>query len=85
MWSLQAGGLYIQVVFGAGLTAYICVASKIKLINKKIFSNIYNGPCILRPPIQSEKCGLKLKVVLRLKDIYIESIRKVSTMGTGQS
>ncbi len=25
----------------------------------------YNGPCNLRPPIQPEKNGLKLKVVLK--------------------
>ncbi len=26
---------------------------------------IYSGPCILRPPIQPEKYGLKLKMVLK--------------------
>ncbi len=40
---------------------------------------IYNGHCILGPCIQSEKeqQGLKLKVhvVLKLRDIYIESVK----------
>ncbi len=31
---------------------------------------IYNDPCILWPPIQPEKCGLSLKVVLKWRDIY---------------
>ena len=35
-------------------------------------------PCILRPPFQPEKYGLKLKVVLKWRDIYIETIRIVS-------
>ncbi len=37
----------------------------------------YSGPCILRPPIEPEKYFLKLKVhvVLKLRDNYIESIR----------
>ena len=34
----------------------------------------YRGPCILRPP---EKYGLKLKVVLKWRDIYIDNIRIV--------
>ena len=42
--------------------------------------NIYRGPCILRLPMQSEKCGVKLKVVLKRRDIYIEYIRIVSLM-----
>ena len=32
---------------------------------------------MLRPPLQPEKYGLKLKVVLKWKDIYIENIRIV--------
>ncbi len=39
---------------------------------------VYPGPCILRPPIQPEKCALKLKVVLKWRDIYTEQIRVVS-------
>ncbi len=31
----------------------------------------YRGPCILRP-ILSEKCGLKFKVVLKWRNIYLE-------------
>ena len=38
----------------------------------------YNGPCILRPPIQPEKCGLILKVVLIWRDISIEIIKLVA-------
>ncbi len=38
----------------------------------------YSGPCILRPPVQPTKCGLKLKVVLKRRDIYIGNIRVVS-------
>ncbi len=34
--------------------------------------NQYSGPWILRPPIQPVKCGLKLKLVLKWKDIYTE-------------
>ncbi len=34
----------------------------------------YSGPCILRPPLHSEKYGLKLKTVLKWKDKYIENI-----------
>ncbi len=30
-------------------------------------------PCILRLPIQPENCGLKLKMVLNLRNIYIEN------------
>ncbi len=38
----------------------------------------YSGPCILRPPLQPEKYGLKLKVVLKWRDVYTENIRMVS-------
>ncbi len=38
----------------------------------------YSGPCDLRPPIQPEKYGLKLKVVLKYRDIYTENIQVVS-------
>ncbi len=31
---------------------------------------IYHHPCILRPPVQPEKNGLKLKVVLKWKDVF---------------
>ncbi len=30
-----------------------------------------SGPCILGPPLQPEKYGLKLKAVLKWRDIYI--------------
>ncbi len=40
----------------------------------------YSAPCILRPPIQPEECGLKLKVVFEWRDIYIENIGVVSLM-----
>ncbi len=35
----------------------------------------YSGPYTLRPPIQPEKCSLKLKVVLKWGDIKTENIR----------
>ncbi len=38
----------------------------------------YSGPCILRPPIQPEKCRLILKVVLIWRDISIEIIKLVA-------
>ncbi len=38
----------------------------------------YSGPCILRPPVQLDKYGLKLEVVLKWRDIYTEKIRMVS-------
>ena len=41
---------------------------------------LYSGPCILRPPLQTEKCGLKLEVVLNRRDIYTENIRMASQM-----
>ncbi len=37
-----------------------------------------SGPCILRPPLQPLNFGLKLMVVLKWRDIYIENIRMVS-------
>ncbi len=39
--------------------------------------SIYSGPCILRPPLQPDKYGLKLEVVLKWRDIYTENIRMV--------
>ncbi len=41
---------------------------------------MYSAPCILRPPIHPVKYGLKLKVGLKWRDIYIENIRVVSVM-----
>ncbi len=35
-------------------------------------------PCILRPSLQPEKYGLKLKIVLKWSDIYIENTRMMS-------
>ncbi len=45
-----------------------------------LFACIYSGPCILRPPLQSEKYGLNWEVVLKWRDIYIENARMVSLM-----
>ena len=42
------------------------------------YNVLYSGPCILRPLLQPEKYSLKWKVVLKLRDIYIENIRMVS-------
>ncbi len=39
-----------------------------------------SGPCILRPPRQPEKYGLKWEVVLKWRDIYTENIGKMSLM-----
>ena len=41
---------------------------------------IDSSPCILRPPVKRDKCGLKLKVVLKSRDIYIENVRVVSVI-----
>ncbi len=38
---------------------------------------IYSGPCILRPHVQPEECGLNLKVVLKWRDIHTENITVV--------
>ncbi len=43
---------------------------------------MYSVPCILRPPLQPEKYGLKWEVVLKWKDIYIENVTMVSLMAT---
>ena len=39
---------------------------------------MYSGLCTLRPPIQPKKYGLKLKVFLKLRDNYNETLRFVS-------
>ncbi len=44
-----------------------------------IFSR--NGILMYGGPIQAEKCSLKLKVVLKWRDIYIENIRVVLLIG----
>ncbi len=41
-------------------------------------ASLYSGPCILRPPLQPRKYGLKLEVVLKWGDINTENIRVVS-------
>ena len=42
---------------------------------------IYSGPCILRyNSFQLDKYGLKLRVVLKWRDIYIKNIRAMSLM-----
>ncbi len=38
---------------------------------------MYSGPCILRPPLQPDKYGLKVEVVLKWRDVYTENIRMV--------
>ena len=38
----------------------------------------YSGPRVLRPFLQPDKYGLKLEVVLKVRDIYIENIKMVS-------
>ncbi len=40
----------------------------------------YRGHCILRPPVQPEQYGLKLKVVLKWRGIYIENVKVVPVM-----
>ena len=42
-------------------------------------SSRYSGPCFLRPPIQPEKHGLKLKVVLKWRDVYSQYIKSGAT------
>ncbi len=41
---------------------------------------MYSGLCILRPPLQPGKYGLKLEVVLKWKDINTENIRVMSLL-----
>ncbi len=53
-----------------GSMGYVCVIH--------ILICVYSGPHILRPPLQPEHYGLKLKVVLKWRDVYIENIRVVS-------
>ena len=43
----------------------------------------YSGPCILRPPSQPEKHDLKLKLVLKLRDNYIENINVFMSLMAG--
>ncbi len=38
----------------------------------------YSGQCILRPLVQPEKYGLKIKVVLKWEDTYIENVSSVT-------
>lgn len=33
-----------------------------------------SGPCIIRPPLQAEKYGIKLEVALKWKDTYVKNI-----------
>ncbi len=39
---------------------------------------VYSGPCILRLLLQQQHFGLKLEVVLKSRDIYVENIGIVS-------
>ncbi len=34
-------------------------------------ASIYNGLCILRPPVQAKKYGLTSKMILKCRDVYI--------------
>ncbi len=43
----------------------------------------YSGPCILRSPLQPEKYGLKLEVVLKRRYIYIETRQSVAVQREG--
>ncbi len=52
-------------------------------INKLSIYLQSESPCILRPPVQPEKCGLKLQVILKWRNIYIEKIRLVSLIMEG--
>ena len=38
----------------------------------------YSGPCILRPPLQPGKYGLKLEVVLKWRDINTKNMSGVT-------
>ncbi len=42
---------------------------------------VYIGPCILRPLIDPDKCGLKLKVVLKWRHIYVENKKSAVPVG----
>ncbi len=42
------------------------------------WESTYSGPCDVIPPIQPAKYGLKLKVVLKYRDIYTENIQVAS-------
>ncbi len=46
------------------------------------YVSIYCGPHILRPPIQPEKGGFKLKAVLKWRDISVENERVVSLLSS---
>ncbi len=39
---------------------------------------VYSVPCDLRPPIHPAKYGLKLKVVLKQRDLHTENVEVVS-------
>ncbi len=63
------------ILFGGELKtpANMCILLKtVTLIAMNISTSWYNDPCIIRPPIQPEKYGLKLKMVLNWGDSYIE-------------
>ncbi len=80
VWYYETGGLSCQwsvkTVFYCIPSQSICKTDYIPHIGT--WRQIYSGPCILRPPLQPERYGLKLKVVLKWRDIYIENIRMVS-------
>ncbi len=66
----------IKAQFG-GLTLLASINMKVLIYLMQLSIRHYSGPCILRPPIQPGKCGLKLEVVLKFKDIWIENKRMV--------
>ncbi len=49
----------------------------VKIPRKYTLGLVYSGPCILRPPLQPDKYGYKLEVVLKWRDVYTENIRMV--------
>ncbi len=56
---------------------WFSMEANVILCHISAYSCHYSGPCILRQPLQPDKYGLKLEVVLKWRDIYTESIRMV--------
>ncbi len=48
------------------------------LLTMNRYSSDYSGLCDLRPPIQTAKYGLKLKVVVKKRNVYTEHMEVVS-------
>ena len=51
-----------------------CTRACVQAEARYILCSCYSGPCIIRQPIQPQKYGLKLKVVLIGRVVYIEHI-----------